>query len=82
MLNKLMEVKKEIRTAPELSGVEVVEVYPDEIQLYFKPGTQRTGKELLKVQDILFNNNIFNFIKSEKVLLFENEIKRISISIY
>ena len=79
---ELLEVQKELRKAPELKDVEIIEVNPDGLRLYFKPGTQRTGKELLKVQEILFNYKIFNFIKSEKCLLYENEIKEISISIY
>ena len=78
-MNKLI---KDIRKAPELSGVEVVEVNPDGIRLYFKPGTKRTGKELLKMQDLLFKYKIYNFIKIEKAALYKNEIKEIAITIY
>ncbi|MBQ9011390.1 MAG: hypothetical protein IJ093_01945 [Bacilli bacterium] len=81
-MKKLFEVQKDLKESPELEKVEIIEVNPDGLRLYFKPGTQRTGKELLKVQEILFNYKIFNFIKNEKVLLFENEIKEIGITIY
>lgn len=81
-MKKLIAVQKDLKESPELESVEIIEVDRDGLGLYFKPGTQRTGKELLEVQKILFNYKIFNFIKSEKCLLYENEIKEISISIY
>lgn len=76
------KILKEIRTAPELEAVQIIEEDQERITLLFEPGTTRTGKELLKVQDILFKNEIYNFIKNEKVLLFENIIKEIQITIY
>ena len=81
-MKKLFEVQKDLKESPELEKVEIIEVNPDGLRLYFKPGTQRTGKELLKVQEILFNYKIFNFIKFEKAAVFENEIKEIGITIY
>lgn len=81
-MQKLLNIKDQLRDAPELVNVEIINIETDRIELIFKPETQRTGKELLKVQDILFKNNIFNFIKSEKVLLWDNIIRQISISIY
>lgn len=80
MLNT--SIIKQIRNAPELSGVEIITNENDRLELTFKKDCQRTGQELLKVQDILFKAGIFQFIKSEKVQLWDNVIKRISISFY
>ena len=80
MINK--DILKQIRKAPELAAVEIITNESNRLEITFKEGTARTGKELLTVQDILFKNNIFSFIKSEKVSLFDNCIKRISISFY
>jgi len=73
---------KELREAPALKNVEIIEVEPDRINLIFEEGTQRTGEELLEVQKILFNFKIFNFIKSEKVELYSNIIKTVTINLY
>jgi len=73
---------KELREAPALKNVEIIEAEPDRINLIFEEGTQRTGEELLEVQKILFNFKIFNFIKSEKVELYSNIIKTVTINLY
>ena len=75
-------ILKQIRTAPELDAVEIITNESDRLELVFKPGTIRTGKELLTVQNILFENEIFSFIKSEKVELFTEVIKTIRVSFY
>ena len=73
---------KELREATALKNVEIIEAEPDRINLIFEEGTQRTGEELLEVQKILFNFKIFNFIKSEKVELYSNIIKTVTINLY
>jgi len=80
MINK--DIIKQLRKNPDLKQVEIISTSPDHLELTFKPGTQRTGKELIAVQNILFENKIFSFIKSEKVELWTGIIKKISISIY
>lgn len=82
MINKLFEVKDQLKAAPELAAVEIIEVEPDRLALIFKPGTQRTGQELQTASSILIKNKIFTFIKSEKVSFWDNVIKQISFSFY
>ena len=59
-----------------------VSVYGGDLEIEFIEGYQRTGQELLKVQKLLFDNKIFNFIKSEKVDFWTNELKQIKIYIH
>lgn len=76
MLENVSEINQALQTVP---GVEVVSISADEIDLKFKPDHIRTGAELLEVQKILFNFKIFNFIKSEKVDLWSQELREIKI---
>ena len=80
MLNN-ESIVKAIRKNPAFKNAEIITVEPDRIEVTFIPGTQRTGNELKALSNILFENEIFSFIKSEKVSLFDNEIKRVSAAI-
>lgn len=80
MIEKLFKAKEEIKDAPALAAVEIIEVEPNRLVLTFKPGTQRTGSELQTAASILIKNKCFNFIKSEKVSFWDNVIKQISFS--
>ena len=81
-MEKITKITNQLRNAPELEKVLIITADKEEINLIFESGTARTGQELLTAQKILLKNKIFNFIKSEKVELFTNEIKEIKFYIY
>ena len=73
------ELIKEIRQAPELEGVEIINATSEDLNLTFKEGYTRNGNEILKIQEILFKFKLYNFIKSEKVDFWTEELKEIKI---
>lgn len=76
--NNLNQIVKDAGNVP---GVEVVTAYDDRLEVVFEPDHQRTGSELLELQQILFNYKIFSFIKMEKVELWSGILKQINFTI-